>query len=91
MGTEETFNSKPDCVDLVNLVRSIQRAEGNTDCYRSGWQQCDQMSCVWRDHCLQAPEGTSKVGSGSQEHKIAANPKQGQDSLHKNPELESLR
>ena len=54
MKTEDTFNTKPDYVDLVNLIRSIQRAEGNIDCYRRGRQQCDRMSCVWRDHCLEA-------------------------------------
>ncbi len=52
MGTEDTFDSKPDYVDLVNLIRSIQRAEGNIDCYRRGRQQCDRMNCVWRAHCL---------------------------------------
>ncbi len=90
MKTEDTFNTKQDYVDLVNLVRSIQRAEGNIDCYRRGRQQCDRRRCAWRDHCLKEPEGISKVGSGSQKHKIAANPKQGQDSLHKKPELENL-
>ena len=59
MGTEETFNSKPDYVDIVNLVRSVQRAERNIDCYRSGRQQCDQVNCDWRDHCLKAPAGSS--------------------------------
>lgn len=63
MGTEETFNSMPDYIDLVNLIRSIQRTENNSDCYRRGRQQCDQMSCVWRDHCLMTPEEPSKVGS----------------------------
>ena len=61
METEDTFNSKPDYVDLVNLVRSIQRAESNIDCYRRGRQQCDRVNCVWRDHCLKAPEGSSKI------------------------------
>jgi len=55
MGTEDTFNSKPDYVDLVNLVRSIQRAEGNIDCYRRGRESCYRMDCAWRDHCLMAP------------------------------------
>ncbi len=82
MGTEETFKSKPDYVDLVNLIRSIQRAEGNLDCYRRDRQQCDRMNCVWRDHCLTAPEEPSKVDSELDQHKIAANPKQEQDSLH---------
>jgi len=61
MKTENTFNTKPDYVDLVNLVRSIQRAEGNIDCYRRGWPQCDRMNCFWRDHCLKAPDGTATV------------------------------
>jgi hypothetical protein len=60
-GIEDAFNSKPNYVDLVKLVRSIQRAEGNIDCYRRGLQECDQMNCAWRDHCLKAPEGPSKM------------------------------
>jgi hypothetical protein len=52
MGIDDTLNSKLDYVDLVNLIRSIQRAEGNLDCYRTGRQQCERMNCVWRDHCL---------------------------------------
>jgi hypothetical protein len=59
MGTEETFKSKLDYVDLVNLIRSIQRAEGNLDCYRTDRRQCEQMNCVWRDHCLKEPGGAS--------------------------------
>jgi hypothetical protein len=82
MGTEETFNSKPDYVDLVNLVRSIQRAESNIDCYRRGLQQCDRGNCAWRDHCLKEPEGPSKVDREIDQQKNAANPKQEQDNLH---------
>ena len=65
MKTENTFNTKPDYVDLVNLVRSIQRAEGNIDCYGKGWQQCERTNCAWRDHCLMAPgeKSTSPIGS----------------------------
>jgi hypothetical protein len=36
-----------------NIIRSIQRAEGNFDCFgtaRSG--VCDQMNCLWRKDCL---------------------------------------
>ena len=58
---EDTFNSTTDYVDLVNLVRSIQRAEGNIDCYRRGRQQCERVNCLWRDHCLKEPEGHSKT------------------------------
>jgi hypothetical protein len=61
MGIADTFNSKPNYVDLVNLVRSIQRAEGNIDCYRRSLESCNRMDCAWRDHCLKEPEGPSKV------------------------------
>ena len=82
MGTEDAFYLKPNYVDLVNLVRSIQRAEGDIDCYRSGLRPCGRLDCAWRDHCLKEPEGPSKVDSESHEHKNLANPKQEQDSLH---------
>jgi hypothetical protein len=59
MGIDDTLNSKLDYVDLINLIRSIQRAEGNLDCYRTGRQQCERMNCVWRDHCLMETRGAS--------------------------------
>jgi hypothetical protein len=82
VGTEETFKSKPDYVDLVNLIRSIQRAEGNFDCYRTGRQQCDQMNCFWRDHCLKEPGRALKADNESHQHKKGADSKQEQKSLH---------
>ena len=76
MGTEGAFNSKPNYVDLVNLIRSLQRAEGNIDCYRRGRQQCDQLDCAWRDHCLMVPGGKSTYHIGSQAKKEVSDPKQ---------------
>lgn len=61
MVIEDAFNSKRNYVDMVNLIRSIQRAEGNIDCYRRGRQQCDRMNCAWRDHCFKEPVGPPKV------------------------------
>jgi hypothetical protein len=82
MGIDDTLNSKPTFVDLVNLIRSIQRAEGNIDCYRRGLKSCNRMDCTWRDHCLKEAEGPSKLDSESHEHQKIANPKQEQDGLH---------
>lgn len=56
---EDAFNPKPSHVDIVKLIRSIQRAEGNIDCYRQGETHCDRMDCAWRDHCLMVPGGIS--------------------------------
>lgn len=76
MGTEDTSNSTPDYVNLVNLVRSIQRAEGNIDCYRRGRQECDRMSCAWRNHCLIGSEEKSPQYIGLQEKIEISDPKQ---------------
>jgi hypothetical protein len=44
-------------IDVVNLiktelVRAIQRAEGNCDCYMSGEVlTCGQVNCLWREDC----------------------------------------
>ncbi len=37
----------------AELIRAIQRAEGNYDCYGSATSGfCDQMDCLWREDCL---------------------------------------
>ncbi|MBW2166426.1 MAG: hypothetical protein JRG74_10155 [Deltaproteobacteria bacterium] len=39
-------------LDINKLVRSIQRAENNVDCFRKGHNDCDQFDCAWRQYCL---------------------------------------
>lgn len=34
------------------LVKAIQRAEGNFDCFGTAANYCDQMACCWRSDCL---------------------------------------
>jgi hypothetical protein len=37
----------------VDLVREIQRAEGNFDCFASARDGvCDQIQCLWREDCF---------------------------------------
>ena len=37
----------------ADLVRAIQRAEGNFDCFGSALGgDCDQGDCLWREDCL---------------------------------------
>ena len=37
----------------VELIRSIQRIEGNFDCLGSAIDgACDQMQCSWREDCF---------------------------------------
>lgn len=39
-------------VDLITLIRSVQRSEGNSDCFRRNKGHCDQVGCAWRSYCL---------------------------------------
>lgn len=34
------------------LVKTIQRKEGNFDCFASARTSCDQMVCSWRGDCI---------------------------------------
>ena len=39
-------------VTLTELIRAIQRAEGNKDCYMSAHVlTCEEKSCFWREYC----------------------------------------
>jgi hypothetical protein len=51
----------PDCInddsngklpDIIRLIRSIQRIEGNPDCFRTADGECDRLDCSWREYCL---------------------------------------
>ena len=36
----------------MDLIRAIQRAEGNSDCFATTHVNvCGQMNCLWRDDC----------------------------------------
>jgi phosphomevalonate kinase len=44
----KSLNMKKD-----DLIRTIQRTEGNFDCFGSaGAGGCDQVDCLWREDCL---------------------------------------
>lgn len=35
-----------------DLIKTIQRTEGNFDCFGTTLEYCDQLSCCWREDCL---------------------------------------
>lgn len=39
-------------VDVTAMIRSLQRTEGSSDCFRRGLADCDQQGCAWRQYCL---------------------------------------
>lgn len=43
-------------VDVTAMIRSLQRTEGLTDCFRRGLSDCDELECSWRQYCLTGPE-----------------------------------
>jgi hypothetical protein len=49
----ENRSEKKSFLDIVTLIRSIQRAEGNIDCFQMGMIDCDQLDCKWRAFCLE--------------------------------------
>lgn len=36
----------------TDLIKNIQRNEGNFDCFGTAANYCDQFICCWRDDCL---------------------------------------
>lgn len=36
----------------ADLIRKIQRAEGNFDCFGTATEYCDQWDCCFREDCL---------------------------------------
>jgi len=34
------------------LIKTIQKKEGNFDCFGTAVNYCDQMNCLWREDCL---------------------------------------
>lgn len=41
-----------------DMIRTIQRAEGNPDCFGISWRfDCQQFDCCWRQDCLTKSPG----------------------------------
>lgn len=46
---------KPSRMSKVQLIQTIQLAEGNFNCFASAVDnECDQFNCIWRDDCFAA-------------------------------------
>ncbi|MDH5435639.1 MAG: SAP domain-containing protein [Gammaproteobacteria bacterium] len=43
----------------LNIVREIQRQEGNFDCFATAVDgECNQVKCKWRDDCFSQAKKT---------------------------------
>lgn len=47
LGLRNTFG-----LSKAELIRRIQRAEGNFDCFGTAGDYCDQSECCFREDCL---------------------------------------
>jgi hypothetical protein len=48
-------------ISKPELIKQIQRSEGNFDCFASAESgQCDQLGCRWREDCLTLAKKASK-------------------------------
>lgn len=48
-------NISPGKLTKTQLIKLIQAAEGNFDCFATARNdECDQISCCWRPDCFEA-------------------------------------
>jgi len=47
LGLRDTFG-----LSKAALIKKIQRAEGNFDCFGTAKDYCDQLECCFREDCL---------------------------------------
>ena len=47
LGVKDTWR-----LSKKELVKSIQRTEGNFDCFGTARFSCDQPACCWRADCI---------------------------------------
>jgi hypothetical protein len=43
---------KADSENKAELVRAIQAAENNPQCFQTGRTSCDQTECCWMEDCI---------------------------------------
>ncbi len=49
----KSYGVSPGKLPKPDLIKSIQVAEGNFDCFASAQNgECDQTSCLWRKDCF---------------------------------------
>lgn len=53
----KTYGISPGKLLKPVLIKKIQSAEGNFDCFATAQNgECDQPSCLWRDDCFDAAQ-----------------------------------
>ncbi|MFZ3044497.1 MAG: hypothetical protein WA151_01165 [Desulfatirhabdiaceae bacterium] len=55
--------------DISRLIQSVQRIEGNPDCFGSAGGYCDRLDCQWLSYCLKEPEDRFNAENGGRRNK----------------------
>lgn len=51
-GIAKRMDLKVTNIKKTELIRSIQKSEGNNDCFKTGYaNECRQFNCLWRQDC----------------------------------------
>lgn len=58
----EKLGLKPGRMGKADLIHAIQNREGNSPCFQTGLDSCDQFNCCWRGDCLPAGRTENKRG-----------------------------
>jgi hypothetical protein len=56
----KAFGIKAKAVKKADLIRQIQKAEGNFDCFGRAVGYCDQWQCCFREDCLPPVKSNQK-------------------------------
>jgi hypothetical protein len=48
----KTLDLKPGRMKKAELILAIQTAEGNSPCFETARDECDQAECCWREDCV---------------------------------------
>jgi hypothetical protein len=48
----QSLAPKQNYLDITALIRSLQRAEGENDCFRTTNFNCQRSDCRWREYCF---------------------------------------
>ncbi len=59
MTNQIEFNTNNHTPDLAHLIRSVQRLEGNPQCFGSVYKNCEQRDCAWLEYCLKEAKKNS--------------------------------
>jgi hypothetical protein len=58
--------------DVARLIRSLQRLEGNPECFGTGQPACEGIGCAWRDYCLKPVGETIAYGEGDADKSMSS-------------------